>query len=275
VGRAAGRAFAQLRLDVDAFALAQRGVLASFGDDRGAVFAAFAERAAPERPSWLAPWGAPRQQAAISREQVLARWRELVAGPIRVAAIANVDEAQATLAAAETERWLRRRGQGRCAETPLSPANTGAHHFQGDDERVRGAMVGARIGSDAGDEALAELTVAHLAVLGWSAKIVGDGPARALVLPLTGADVQERRVAAEKLLATLAPDDAAYARAVALAERTRLRTRSDARERLVRLWQERVDAPFADHAAWRAWLSARLGASQLISVSPVSRSDLP
>lgn len=280
VARAAGRVYASLELPQQAFNDAKADVLASFGGETGLALATFAERAAPNRPSWIAPWGSPARQAATSRNEIVSRWRHLLRGPVRVAVIANVDEAQASTAAAEVDRWLPLTAATSQCPDAGSPnaAQTGDHPFDGTDDDIATALVGARLGTGANDAAHGELTVAHLSApdgplgsalgaQGWHVRLVGGQDAPTLAVLLRGGDVSVRRQRVSEILATMTPTATEHARASAQVTRQRQRRFSHSRERVLRLWSGYQDGKLPNHASWTTWLRQHLSQPKLVTVS--------
>lgn len=64
---------------------------------------------APGHPSWIEPRGTPFGIASESDEAIQMRAAAVRAGPLRVAVVANVDEAQADAAVRGVDRWIARR----------------------------------------------------------------------------------------------------------------------------------------------------------------------
>ena len=64
------------------------------------------ESAAPDHPSWLEPRGTWQSITGAATRDVEERRRELVRGPLRVAVIANWDQAQVATLSSALDRWL-------------------------------------------------------------------------------------------------------------------------------------------------------------------------
>lgn len=84
----------------------------------------------PLHPSWLDPQGTLEAVAKVGLEQVDLRLASLRSGPLRLAVLANADEAQADAVARAAERWVPRRpGEARaCPLVDAGPAPKGAIH---------------------------------------------------------------------------------------------------------------------------------------------------
>jgi hypothetical protein len=84
----------------------------------------------PLHPSWLEPYGTLEAVAKVGLEQLDLRLATLRSGALRIAVLANGDEAQGELVARAAERWVPRRpGEARGCPTvdPGAPPKGGLH----------------------------------------------------------------------------------------------------------------------------------------------------
>ena len=259
--------------------------LAAFGGERGLALAAFAERASPSYPGWLAPWGQPDRLASISQVDVEARWGDVVRGPTRVAVIANHDAAQAEMAVRRLERWLPPTTIGdTCPERGrLEPPRPGARALASGPDPVATAILGVAFPAD--ERASASLTRAWLLerdgplrrALGGLAhhldvRVVEGGSRAALaVLLQTSRDrIGTARKAAGEVLSSLGakpPDEAAFETLQRVHRRAELRDRALAKTRIGRLWTKRSSQAPPGYDGYRQWLDRRFAPSSLIVVS--------
>jgi hypothetical protein len=119
----AARAFAADPLDVDRIARARSSLLSRAGDREERAFGALAGVLAPGHPSWIDPMGTSLGLESSSDASIATRAAAIRTGPLRVAVLANGDEAQAGAAVRAVDRWVPRRG-GETREAracPLAP----------------------------------------------------------------------------------------------------------------------------------------------------------
>jgi len=118
----AGRAFAADALDAGRMARARATLLARASQLDARALAALGSALAPGHPSWVDPWGTSSGLGSASDEILAMRAAAIRAGPLRVAVLANVDEAQADAAVRAVDRWVARRpGEARsCPALPTS-----------------------------------------------------------------------------------------------------------------------------------------------------------
>jgi hypothetical protein len=76
----------------------------------GPVIALLASQLSPTHTAWIDPWGSSEPIARSSDGSVLARIQSLRAGPLRIAMLANTDNAQADAAVHAADRWVTRHG---------------------------------------------------------------------------------------------------------------------------------------------------------------------
>jgi hypothetical protein len=121
VADAAARRFAADPVDLASVARVRAQLLRASEQADVRALGALAGAVAPGHSAWLAPLGSLDSLARSSDASALARASALRSGPLRVAAIANVDSAQADAAARATDRWVARR-PGEARSCPLSGA---------------------------------------------------------------------------------------------------------------------------------------------------------
>jgi hypothetical protein len=116
----AGRAFAADALDAGRVSRARATLLARASQLDARALAALGGALAPGHPSWVDPWGTSSGLGSASDDTIAMRASAIRAGPLRVAVLANVDEAQADAAVRAVDRWVARRpGEERsCPQLP-------------------------------------------------------------------------------------------------------------------------------------------------------------
>ncbi len=116
----AGRAFAADGLDTDRVARARAALLSRAADGEAHSLASLAAVLAPGHPSWIDPLGTRLGLESSSDDAIALRASALRDGPLRVAVLANADQAQANAAVQAVDRWIARRpGETRsCPPTP-------------------------------------------------------------------------------------------------------------------------------------------------------------
>lgn len=246
---------------------ARHQVLDLLGDERANLLATAGERVAAGHPSWLIPWGLRDRVGDVEKAAVMARWRGLLlAGPWRVATLANADEAQAKAGVETLRRWLPSSSERCAAQEPGGPART-----QGGPMAVPSVAAGATVLSihPVDDLDLAQLiSVAaqpRLDELGFDAGArVIEGPRPVLVLWGEGASVDRAAIVdtLQKLIETWTAEG--IATDALTTARSRLASTLEAsrrapRERLSQLWRGREPAvPSADASTVSAWLQRTL-----------------
>lgn len=285
VADAAGRAYTRVSPPVDRFDQAQAAALAAFGGERGLALAAFAERASPSYPGWLAPWGHPDRLASVGPLDAEARWGDVVRGPTRVAVIANHDATQAEVALRRLERWLPPTTIGdECPERRTTePARVGVHRLTSGRDPAGSAILGVAL--PAGERASAALTRAWLVdrdgplrrALGPLVRhldvevVEGGGRAALAVLLQTSRDrlgpAREAASTALSSLATKPPDEATFDAVLREHEGSELRASALAKTRLGRLWTGHAAQDPPSYDDYVQWLGRRFGAAHLIVVS--------
>jgi hypothetical protein len=265
----AARAFAADALDPDRIARARTVLVAEAARGDRRTVAALGAALAPNRPSWVDPWGTSLGLASISDESIAARAAVMRAGPLRVAVIANVDARQAEAATRAVDRWLvRTPGEARtCAPLPgLAAPRAGTYAVEvpagGSSEALLAAPVppgdeawgtaarwvaaaldgpggllsralGGGGASDGGDAPIAGA---------WSVGLLGNPRSPALVLRLTAPDasldlaVAQARALLDRLRQGALRDEDRARAAVALAQAS-VDGSLDPRARAVALWR--------------------------------------
>ena len=294
VADAAARAFAAEPVDPARASLARAQLLRAAEQDEGRAMTALALAAAPQRPSWLVPFGTADALGRSSDAAVGLRVSALRAGPIRVAALANVDAAQADAAARATDRWVARRpGEGRACPASTVPAapRPGTYPVEttggtteavlalplapGDAAATAAATTLAYVLDGPGGLLASALGSAGLA-RSWSARVLGGKRAAALVVRVTtaagalDAAVAQTRALLDRLhQGALGPDD--LTRATAARAAADLASSLDPRARLAALFRADTDAAPATSPptleAVRAFAAAALKDDALVIVA--------
>src|SRR5207237_4124044 len=105
VARALARALSLHDASGNAFATAQSQLFAAIGGQPRPGYARLLDALAPDHQAWLEPRGTWAALADANRDSVGARGRDLLRGPLRIAVLANQDDAQAAATAHAFERW--------------------------------------------------------------------------------------------------------------------------------------------------------------------------
>jgi hypothetical protein len=269
------------------------------GPAQGPAEDALAGALAPGHPSWLLPLGSWDSLTKAGLEGVAVRWADVVAGPWRVAVIANDAAAQADAAGQIIDRWLARTDDAlrRCpaAEEPAKPkASTITVPLASTIAAVQG-VVAAPVPSD-GKRIFPELTLAALGGEGgWleralgslgaaaQARLIGGNRAAALIIEIRSADanLDANLTQVRALLQRIAQGAITAAdltRAAGLRDKWRREAGLDPRRRLVDLWRDPSDktaspGPLGDALSaglleeWRAWAASTLLDERLVVVS--------
>ena len=287
VASAAGQALLGATFEPQVFDQAKSTVLAMLASDGAAGYAGFAAKAVPGHPSWIVPWGASDRQLGATLEDVHARWRQVQGAPMRVAVLANVDTAQAELAASRLDRWLLDSAGARpCTEVPRGePPQPGQHSLAPTKGALGQLVVGVTLpGNTPADVALARQLVAALDgddgllrrrlpdLARVTARLLGGGRGRAVVVEARAARSQlaSARDRVTKVLADLASGGltAPYRRRGY--ERAQAAWRGHQRDpsvRLAALWRGERSEPQPGEpteAQWRSWLARALRSDRLI-----------
>jgi hypothetical protein len=176
------------------------------------AFAELASALAPRHPTWIAPFGREDVTLRASDAAVLARAEALRSGPLRLATLANTDEAQGDAALLAVDRWAPRRATDAPRACPTSPprlpARPGTYAARARPGALPEAWLAYPLAPDGVDRDAAELIAAALdgrggllekALGGASptavaesaqARVVGYPRAPALVIRLTARDAE-------------------------------------------------------------------------------------
>ena len=287
VARALARALTERDASGDALAVAQRELFAAVGGVPRAGYARLLDALAPEHVAWLEPRGTWASLALANRDSVGARARDLLRGPLRVAVLANEDDAQAAVAARALQRWFApwRDDLRRCQVTAERGARSGEISLAlSDPSNTESAYVGvpfaSRLKYDREAEAFAALLNAprgplvralddeHLNASARAA-IVGGGRAAALVIEIHAGEDDARRatLAVRKALdralsSQLSAEE--FSAAQRSAEQRALTASLDPRRRIVDLWRGAPPEPPLSRASLRAFQVAVNGSAQVV-----------
>jgi hypothetical protein len=252
----------------------------------------------PGHPSWVLPLGSWEPLTKAGVEAVSLKWAELVAGPLRLAVIANDDGAQVEVAAQAIERWVGRPDDSPracpAAEEATIPHPGTVTVVLSSPPPMAQALVGVPIpGENAPMRIFAELTHAGLGGEGgWLTKalgslratgqvrLVGGTRAAALIVdvraPDTNLDAAVTQVRALlQRLSQGAMTQADLSRGSALRDKGNFEASLDPRRRLAELWRGSSDgAPPVPSGSsgpgslegWRSWASSSLRDDKLIVV---------
>mgnify|MGYP001043109970 CR=1 FL=1 len=267
----AARSFAAEPISSTAIARARADLLRRDAQNDGAAMSLLASALAPRHPSWVVAWGTSEPLARSSDAAVRLRAQSLRAGPLRVAVLANVDEAQAEAAVRAADRWVTRRtGEARScpAASSTEPPKPGtyaatprpgavpeaylAFPFPANDATAWAAasLVAAALDGDGSllDKALGG---ASPLALDASTRVLGWPRAPALVIrvvaPQTSLDaaVMQTRALVDRLHKGGLPAED-FERAAAARAKASLSTALDPRARVVATWRgEPIDAAAA------------------------------
>jgi hypothetical protein len=295
VGDAAARTLLGSSITQDALATARALTLAHLEAVSGqgsAALEVFAAAVSPDQPSWLDPFGVWSRVASSRIEAVRQHRRALADGPLRVAVLANVDEAQAATAAAAVERWLAPAPtQSACPARAPATARPGRYDVRLARDALDGQVaIGAVV--DPQDRPLAELTAALIGGHGGlarqaldaapiaahvSARVLGGERAMALVVEIRaqkealGAALDQVKEAITRLVRD-GPPEADFARIQAARVGLERDAQRQPRTRLVGLWgQPATSSSSVTLTALRTFLSAALKDGSLIVVEALAR----
>jgi hypothetical protein len=291
----ASRAFAADPLDAVRVAQARTTLLARVGELDVRAVGTLGAALAPGRPSWVEPLGSPFGLSSASEEAIALRAAAMRAGPLRVAVLANADDAQARAAVRAVDRWIARRpGEARACPpaATLSPPRTGtyavdvpagasseallAFPLPAGDEVARAAaawlaaalegpdgLLAHALGAAPGDPAEGALARA------WSAGVLGAPRSPALAVRVVALDASlDRAVAQTRALLDRvrqgALRDEDRARAASAMARAALSVALDPRARTIDLWRGEAPSPAPSLDALRAFAAATLHDDALV-----------
>ncbi|MES1176943.1 MAG: hypothetical protein ABUL62_21660 [Myxococcales bacterium] len=287
VARGLARALSERDTGGDALAIAQRELFAAVGGTPRPGYARLLDALAPDHVAWLEPRGTWASLALSNRDSVGARGRDLLRGPLRVAVLANQDEAQAAVAAHALERWFApwRDDPRRCQVTAERGTRSGEISLTlPDAANIETAYVGVPFASRLKYDREAEAFVGFLnaargpleralaeASLNASARasIIGGGHSAALLIEIHSSDEDARKATLEvrkaldrAVAGQLSNDELAEAQR-ASAERA-LASSLDPRRRIVDLWRGAVSDPSLSRNSLRGFQAALSGAAQVV-----------
>jgi hypothetical protein len=294
----AARAFAADALDAQRVTQARTSLLVQAGQVDARALGELGAALAPGHPSWIAPFGTTTGLSAASEDAIALRAAAFRSGPLRVALIANVDDAQAQAAARAVDRWIARRpGETRaCPPAPTLPmpragtyaveAPAGALSealvtlpLPADDETSRVAAPWIAAALDGSDGLLAHAlgsapgsSSEDAMARRWAAAVVGAPRRPALVVRLVATDasldaaVAQTRALLDRLRqGALREED--RARAASALARSVLAVSLDPRARALELWRGATPAPAPSLDALRAFAASALRDDALVIVA--------
>lgn len=237
VGDALGRALAQGPiLSSASFLQARASLLERVGPGPGSGWWRLLDTLAPGHPELLEARGTWDTLAASTLEAVRAQAHLLLAGPLRLAVLANVRDSQGPAVRGALDRWLRLAGRdkARCPAISLPPALPGIQRLKGivSAGAASSAYVGVRVARHHVDAARWTTWLLDRPG-GWLERsverpgLVSSARARFVGGPELGALVVEVRALAGEV-------DRAVAQVVAVFERLSMRSATEADFRLAR-----------------------------------------
>lgn len=287
VARALARALSERDTGGDALALAQRELFAAIGGMPRPGYARLLDALAPDHVAWLEPRGTWASLASSTGDFVAARARDLLRGPLRVAVLANEDEAQAAVAVHALERWFApwRDDPRRCQASAERGARSGEISLavsaaSSAESAYVGLPFASRLKYDREAEAFAGFLNAPRGPLARAladsalnasarALIIGGGRAAALLIDIHASDEDARRATLEvrkaldrALAGQLSNEEFATVQRAA-AERA-LSSALDPRRRIVDLWRGVAPEPSLSRSGLRAFQTALSGSPQVV-----------
>jgi hypothetical protein len=287
VARGLARALTERDTGGDALAIAQRELFGAVGGTPRPGYARLLDALAPDHVAWLEPRGTWASLALSNRDSVSARGRDLVRGPLRVAVLANQDEAQAAVAAHALQRWFApwRDDPRRCQATAERGARSGEISLTVPDAaNGESAYVGVPFASRLKYQREAEAFAAFLNAprgpltraladaslnASASASIIGGAHAAALLIEIHASDDDVRkatlevRKALDRAVAGQLSNDELAAAQRAATERA-LASSLDPRRRIVDLWRSAASDPSLSRSSLRGFQAALSGAAQVV-----------
>ena len=287
VARALARALTERSAGSDALATAHSQLFAAVGGSPRPGYARLIDALAPDHSAWLEPRGTWLSLAQANRDSVAARGREVLRGPLRVAVLANEDDAQATAAARALDRWFApwRDDPRRCQTTAERAARSGELSLTvPDSANAESAYLGlpfpSRLKHEREAEAFATLLNAPRGPLASAlgaehinasarASIVGGGRAAALVIEIRASDDDARKATLEVrraldrfVVGQLSNDDLALAKRTV--EQRALGASLDPRRRIVDLWRGASAEGSLSRSSLRAFQAVLSGAAEVV-----------
>ncbi|HEY0464772.1 MAG TPA: hypothetical protein VGC79_11205 [Polyangiaceae bacterium] len=287
VARALARALSEGSSAGDALGAAQGELFSATGGSPRPGYARLLDALAPDHSAWLEPRGTWASLAQANRDSVAARGREILHGPLRVAVLANEDDAQAQAATRVLERWFSpwRDDLRRCQTSPERAPRSGELSLTvPDTANGESAYLGlpfpSRLKFEREAEAFAALLNAARGPLALAlsaehlnasarASIIGGGRAAALVIEIRASDEDARKAALEVrraldrfVVGQLSNDDLAAAQRTAT--QRGLGASLDPRRRIVDLWRGGAAEGSLSRSSLRAFQAALSGAAQVV-----------
>ena len=287
VARALARALSERDTSGDALAIAQRELFGAVGGTPRPGYTRLLDALAPDHTAWLEPRGTWASLSVASRDSVAARARDLLRGPLRVAVLANQDDAQATAAAHALERWFApwRDDPRRCQATAERSARSGEltltiPNVSNDESAYIGLPFASRLKFDREAETFAAALNAPRGPLSRAlsdaqlngsarASIIGGGRAAALVIEIHSSDddarkatLEVRRALDRALSAALTNDE--FNAAQRASDQRALGASLDPRRRIVDLWRGGAPDPAFSRGSLRSFQAALSGAAQVV-----------
>jgi len=287
VARALARALSERSLAGDALASAQAELFLAAGGAPRPGYARLLDALVPDHLAWLEPRGTWASLAQANRDSVTARGREILHGPLRVAVLANEDDAQAKSAARALERWFAawRDDPRRCQTSAERAVRSGELTLTVPDTgNTESAYLGlpfpSRLKFEREAEAFAMLLNAPRGPLAQAldaehlnasarASIIGGGRAAALVIEVHASDDDARKATLEVRRALdrfvqsqVSNEDLATAQR--LAAQRGLGASLDPRRRIVDLWRGSAAEGALSRSSLRAFQAALSGAAQVV-----------
>ncbi len=287
VARALARALSERSGAGDALANAQGELFLATGGAPRPGYARLLDALAPDHSAWLEPRGTWASLAQANRDAVAARSREILRGPLRVAVLANEDDAQAAAAAHALDRWFApwRDDPRRCPTSAERAARSGELSLAVPDAaNTESAYLGlplpSRLKYEREAEAFAALLNAARGPLALAlsaehinasarASIIGGGRAAALVIEIRASDDDARKATLEVrraldrfVVSQLSNDDLAAAQRAAV--QRGLGASLDPRRRIVDLWRGGAAEGALSRSSLRAFQAALSGTAQVV-----------
>ena len=287
VARALARALSESNHAGDALATAQAELFRAIGGSPRPGYGRLLDALAPDHSAWLEPRGTWLSLAQANRDGVAARGREVLRGPLRVAVLANEDEAQATTAARALDRWFApwRDDPRRCQTTPERAPRSGELTLTvPDTASTESAYLGlpfpSRLKFERESEAFVGLLNAPRGPLALAlgaerinasarASIIGGGRAAALLIEIRASDEDARKATLEVrraldrfVVGQLSNEDLASAQRAG--EQRALGVSLDPRRRIVDLWRGAAAEGGLSRSSLRSFQAALSGAAQVV-----------
>ena len=270
-----------------ALATAQSELFSATGGLPRPGYARLLDALAPDHSAWLEPRGTWASLAQASRDGVTARGREILHGPLRVAVLANEDDAQGAAATRTLDRWFSpwRDDPRRCQTSPERAARSGELSLVVPDAaNTESAYLGlpfpSRLKFEREAEAFAALLNAPRGPLSLAlsaehinasarASIIGGGRTAALVIEIHASDDDARKATLEVrraldrfVVSQLSNDDLSAAQRTAT--QRGLAAALDPRRRIVDLWRGSAAEGSLSRSSLRAFQAALSGAAQVV-----------